>query len=354
MEVREPATDSLASSGPIRTTTNTVQRAFSQLEADGFVRVVPNRGTFVADDPPHLHNYALLFYSQHPTGPTWQNGMWATLERMARAISATTNRNIRMLSGIAPGTSCPDYTELLRDIECHRLAGLIFCFDPEFLTGTPVLDAPGFPRVCLHDSLCPGVPTIRLDGRQFWERAVAHLASQGCRRLSFLCHSAVYEELTSSVPEMARQHNLVLDEAWMQSVDVAYPEWAEHLVQLLFRGPMDGRPDGLIVADDNLFEHACRGLVKAGVRLERDAHVVAHANFPLNGQDLLPVCRLGFDIQQLLLTSVDMIDRLRRGEAVPKSQWIPAVFDSEASSTKTPAPQRRVAQPGEPPHVLPR
>ena len=56
-----------------RTTHMTVQRAFDQLAADGFIRTVPKIGRFVADRPPHLLRYALVFANAPVEGsfPRW-------------------------------------------------------------------------------------------------------------------------------------------------------------------------------------------------------------------------------------------------------------------------------------------
>src|ERR1043166_6849986 len=46
-----------------RTTSVTIQNALDVLSEQGFVRAAGRQGTFVAEHPPHLHHYALIFYS---------------------------------------------------------------------------------------------------------------------------------------------------------------------------------------------------------------------------------------------------------------------------------------------------
>src|SRR6185295_6183072 len=89
-------------------------------------------------------------------------------------------------------------------------------------------------------------------------------------------------------------------------------------------------PDGLVIWDDNLVEHALIGLIAAGVRVPDDVAVVAHCNFPWPPPSVLPVTRLGYSIRQALRTCLDVLDRQRRGETVPPATKIPALFEEEA------------------------
>jgi DNA-binding LacI/PurR family transcriptional regulator len=137
------------------------------------------------------------------------------------------------------------------------------------------------------------------------------------------------------LPELAARHEVAIEEAHVQAVDQSHPVWAEHVVQLLCRGAAAERPDALVVADDNLFAHACRGLVKSGLTVGGDIDVVAHANFPLTDADILPVARLGYDIRALLTTAMGLIDRQRQGEMIAERTLLPAQFLSELDGRQT-------------------
>lgn len=318
------------------TTPNTVQRAFTRLMEEGFVESFSRRGTFVAANPPHLSNYALLIYSKRVPGQ-WQNLFWETLDRLAGELSRTTHRTITVRPCIAPEFHSQEYEDLLAEVAAQKLAGLIFCFTPELARGTPLLETPGLPAVSLYGTDCPGIPSIGFHSRQFWQRAFEHLYACGRRRVAVVCAPGLHPWTEQSLPDLAAEFGLTLEPNHVQSVDLLHPEWTDNLVQLLLRGPVDGRPDGLIVADDNLVDHACRGLIKSGLRLPDDLEVIGHTNFPSTGTDILPVRRLGYDIRQLLLTAMDEIDRLRRGEAVADRVMLPALFAGEqADITRNP------------------
>ena len=100
----------------------------------------------------------------------------------------------------------------------------------------------------------------------------------------------------------------------------------------------DDRPDGLVIHDDHLVEHAASGLLSSGVRIPEDLDVVAHANFPLISSPPLPIRRLGFDCVDLLRRCVAAIGSLRRGETPAMEQHLPALFEDEL-------PIRRVETP---------
>lgn len=81
--------------------------------------------------------------------------------------------------------------------------------------------------------------------------------------------------------------------------------------------------------DDNLVPDATAGLVAAGVRVPDDLEVVAHANFPYVTPSAVLAKRFGYDIHRIFNTCVNIIEQLRRGEAVPQVTPLPAYLDDE-------------------------
>jgi DNA-binding LacI/PurR family transcriptional regulator len=106
----------------------------------------------------------------------------------------------------------------------------------------------------------------------------------------------------------------------------------------MFRSAPDQRPDALIIADDNLVDHACAGLMQLGLRVPDDVDVVAHANFPLSGNAILPVTRLGFDVPAILRTCLAVIARRHEGLEVPPLTVIPPLFTWELPQPAEAAP----------------
>src|SRR5689334_611059 len=69
----------------------TMQRAVDELVADGFVETRGRLGTFVADHPPHLCHYAMVFHGAPDYAPTWGG--------FPRALSASAG-DLERLSGV--------------------------------------------------------------------------------------------------------------------------------------------------------------------------------------------------------------------------------------------------------------
>ena len=99
--------------------------------------------------------------------------------------------------------------------------------------------------------------------------------------------------------------------------------------------PGNKRPDGLIIGDDNLVEFATEGLSKSGLRIPQELTVVAHCNFPDRPVSCVPVTRLGLDCLDLIRRDIECLEAQRKGKKVSKFTEVPAVFESELSTTKT-------------------
>ena len=151
-------------------------------------------------------------------------------------------------------------------------------------------------------------------------------------------HSADPGRLAEVFPEYVRKHGLTTRSYWMQGVDIGCPTWARASAELLAHCAPDDRPDALLIVDDNLVQPATEGLRAAGVRAPQDMDIVGHATFPYTTPSALPIRRIGFAAPEMLRTSVDIIQRLRRGEEA-KPQTVKALFDDELpESYSAPAP----------------
>ena len=89
-------------------------------------------------------------------------------------------------------------------------------------------------------------------------------------------------------------------------------------------------PDGLLIADDNLVEHAQMGIVDSGVRVGQELHLVIHANFPSAGPNVLPARRLGYDARTALSACLELLEEVRQGKPAGV-RVVPAVFEDELS-----------------------
>ena len=311
----------------------TVQRALDTLAQEGFVVPDGRRGTFVAENCPHLTHYALLFPKAFESGPC--NQFWKALahaaEQMEPAVKFTTIWGFESRAGFA------QYDEILADVEANRVAGLIFANTPVNLRGTPLVDRPGVPRTAMMTKPLPGVPAVELDMIGFLDRALDELVALGRRRPAVLCAPMPGTRMQSLLVDGAAARGITLEETLIQSCSIVETHWAERLVMLLMDRPADRRPDSLLILDDNLLEPAAKGLQRTGLAVPDDVAIISQCNFPWPTPSCLPVTRIGFWIPDCLAACVANIDLQRHGKPVPEHQLISALHESElATETHTP------------------
>jgi len=307
----------------------TVQRALELLRQEGFVQSKGIQGTFVAENPPHLARYAVVFLAA--SEEFIRNRFSTALDSEVRYLRhRRPDLRIAEYYGVDGHEDAEDYQRLVRDIRAHRIAGLIFTSNPYPVKGTPLLDEPTMPRVVLmfpHEQ-CK-VPTINLDMDSFFVRALDDLQARGRKRIAFLNPTGIcdwQEKLLS----MLAERGLETRPFWWQCIWPERPEAARFATHLLMR--CDERPDALIISNDNLLEHAAAGLVAAGTRVPDELAVIAHCNFPYPTPSVLPVRRLGFDARGVLESCIQSIGSQRSGDKVPDVTHIPAIFEEELTS----------------------
>lgn len=310
----------------------TVQRALDRLIAAGFVQTRGRGGTYVAEHPPHLFRYALVF-PKSPGDPDW-NRFWTALSNEAQAVERASSRRLVIYHGIEEHGESRDYQPLLDAVMSQRLAGLIFPGYPDFVDGTPLLTASGCPCVAVSSELrWPGMSAVSLDARGFIDKALDYFAARKRHRIAIISLPLFPEHHESYITAGIRDRGLVTRPYWTQRVLPSSPKGVQDCAHLLMHAGQSERPDGLLIADDNLVEPATAGLVAAGLRVPEELEVVGHCNFPWPTTTHLPVTRLGYDTHQVLVRCIESIDRQRAGEQEPTIGTIPAFFETEFRAT---------------------
>ncbi len=320
----------------------TVQQAFNRLRTDGFVEVRHRDGTFVVPRPPHLHRYGLVFPHRHSDTQPWSRYLTA-LAKEASALESDSQRQLpRFYDATSLGDLGGNYAELLDSVLNHRVAGLIFLTQPSHLFDTPVVNEHGIPRAAIMhpDAYFPQpIRAVYPDWLSFYRKALRHLHDQGCRKVALLTHgndTGTFESFARETAEMG----MTTAKKWMQ---LAHGGNAYNIASLLMQGNSEHRPDGLILADDNLVEDAARGLLESNIRVDEDLHVVAHCNWPDRPPCPIPATWLGFSAKLLLRHCVESIDRQRRGHHDLPPILLPAMFQEELKNHATDGAERRPA-----------
>ena len=330
----------------------TVGLALSRLAREGFVQARHRRGTFVVEKPPHLNNYALVFWNEPVAGiaPSNWSKYYTALTNAAIELQQTAQIRVLMFHGVNQHADTDDRQRLEGYLRAHRLGGMIFVNMPADLVGTPILEEAGVPRVAfMSQHRYPQVRTMSFDEQMWFGKALDHLAAQGRKRVAMVM-VGLYKESDELISAAVAKRGMECPFRWRQIVPLNEPKAIRNCVQLLMYGAGAQRPDGLLITDDNFAEPAMGALIATGVRVPDNVAVVTHCNFPCVTSAVLPVARLGYDIRAALRTAIDLIDRQRRGEPVPEMTRLPALFEKELDAippvgalSQTPEKQLEVA-----------
>lgn len=307
----------------------TIQRALDSLIAEGFVEPRGRHGTFVVDLPPHLYRYGLVLPAR-PEDETW-NHFYETLVREATVVTSGMPQRFAVYHGVNENVDWRDHQNLIRDLESGRLVGVFFAVNPWQLrwSTSPVLGH-RLPRVQIDrgDASEPGVSRIVLEG-SWMTRALDHLRQAGAKRIAVISNRMTGGMHDDFLPILT-ERNLTTRRSWWFSVaplQRATVVAAQIAFSLLDR-PVEDRPDGLIIGDDNLVDDVAKGIQASGLTLPRDLAVVAHANLPDPVPPPLPCRRLGFDARRILRQALLLLDHLREG-GDPEMASIPVQFEDE-------------------------
>jgi DNA-binding LacI/PurR family transcriptional regulator len=304
----------------------TIQRAVDRLIEEGFVYAKTGQGTFVADNPPHLSRYGLVFPS-HPGDRGGWSTFYTALSAEAQVVQRQTPEKLAVYQGLELAERHEEREKLIEEVETHQLAGLIFVFAPKNFVNTPILQEERMARVAIMSEPDFGVPAVSFDGR--WDRAIEYFKQRGRKRIALMTSSTIPQRFTDSLRASVAEAGMIMHPYWQHAVHPTAPEAARNIVHLMCLSQQGERPDALFITDDNLAPHATAGLLAAGVTVPEEMDVVAHANFPYVTTSVVPSRRLGFDVRQVLQHCLDSIDAQRRGEAVEMFTKIEAKFEDE-------------------------
>lgn len=311
--------------------TLTLQKALDRLIVEGFLVTRGRAGTFVTDRPPHLHHFALVFPHRDTEGTPWPR-FWTALASEAQRISQRGRQRLAIHYSMYGHRDTREYRELRQAVRSHLFAGLLFCSPPRDLLDSSIVREGPAARVSIGHAGDPDIAVIQLESTGFIDKALDHLRARGRRRIAMITATTVHtsEHEQAHLRRAVEARGLTLHPWWVQALDATRPQWAYPCAQLLMQADRPERPDGLIIANDNLVESASGGLVAAGVRVPDDVDVVAHCNFPWPTPSVLPIERLGYDARDVLGAFIDIASTARADPADgPTVRTIAARFEKE-------------------------
>jgi DNA-binding LacI/PurR family transcriptional regulator len=296
----------------------TIQMAFNQLKADGFVESVVRQGLFVANRPPHVNRFALLLpvHEEH-------NRYWRILIDEAVRYTRRIGYELEVVNGI---DEADKRAGLREEIAKRRFAGLILACKPLTYDLSDIMNDATIPKATFSSLTSPSTINIKVDTKELAEKSLDYFAASSRKRVAYItCYglSSSYGTFLQGV----KARGMETCEAWQFALE--NPEMADNVVQLLMSLPKERRPDALLLDDDNIEESAHRGLIKSGVKIPEELDVLCYCNWGHSHRKLFPLKYIGFDIAAGIAQSIDFFTTFSDNPVPAKACVLPALFEHE-------------------------
>ena len=303
----------------------TMNKAISRLKDDGFLTGVERKGVFVAERPPYLDRVALLLAT---TGRL--SRFMNCLENSAKDIIQSSGREIAIFPNLNfMHFSSAEAKLLKRQVNSRTLAGLIVTFDPDACPDQEIF-ANTLPKVFLSPGLKVNDGTeLSMDNETFVRKALARLKETGAKRIAVLS----FPKANPSIDHASRlmdEYGLLSKPEWQIRMD--NPEIATQIVRLMLSADKDRRPDGLLLLDDHLTEHAAKGIVSEGIKVPDELKVLSHCNWEMPPSRPFPIELLGYDSSIVLRLGLKAIDNANKGIKSSVPLMVHPLFENERTS----------------------
>ena len=318
----------------------TLNRALSELEAQGIVVRRQGSGTYVADE---LSQTAVaLVYDRDVFGPD-ASPFCSLLLHEATKLAEVNNEKFNLyltmpeIEGEPLGPPIP--SDLDEAIRTKRLGGVLFAGESNPAALQWILNQ-GVPLVAL--SHAPVAPfRVRIDHAQVAQMGVAELAKRGCKRIALWIPAGVgigagevgasFEELEAfknalEANGLKTDESLVLNRQQLSANVPSTPlgsnrEQGRDAAQAVFGGARKNWPDGVVCLDDMMTLGALPEMKKLGVEVARDVQFATHTNV---GSALLvgfgeELIQLPIDPARVAGAMSAMLEALLRGEEIGES-----------------------------------
>ncbi len=308
------------------TSRSIVQMAIGQLRDQGFVRSDGRRGMFVADYPPHLYRYGILFPG-HPGDAYWSRFNNSLTQEAARLQSQTPGYRFECYYDLNKNESA-SLNQLLEDAANHTLAGIIempFC---DHVLEHPTIKHSGIPILYLfgpEDS--DRLPSLTTDHHSFLvDNVMPKLIDMGAQNVATV---SLADHPNPNMLSLIQNAGLYSKRSWIQYVSRDHTETIRRIVWLLFDEDANVRPDSLLVLDDNLLEHVMMGLADCNLQAGRDVFVFSQNNWPCDTPRMWPIQRFGVHTGQLLISACRLIEKMRDNQPIERYQSMPSWLEQD-------------------------
>jgi len=312
---RLPTRDELLMRYP--TSRGTLQKAINQLIDEGFIVACGKSGTFVSVKPPHLNTIGLVFPANGTQSPAWDS-MWSRVVAQKVFFEARFGRQLRCYYLEQDYQGGTEYRQLMNDAANGRLAGVIFPYTPNPALVAALAGHNLRVTAITGEKSIPGLIPVWLDYAGWFAQCFDFLEEKQRSRIALLSNVQLPLDYLDDFRHEIRRRKMFTDDCFVQGVgfDSFSHLWTVNLVKLMMRGSAAERPDGLIVANENLLEWTMEALHQLKLVPGQALDIAVHANFPSSTNAYGSIERIGFDVRRMIELCLEAISapEIRAGE----------------------------------------
>lgn len=279
----------------------TLQKAIDQLTQEGFIVSCGKSGTFVAAAPPNLNTIAIVFPADGSRSQAW-DAMWSRFVAQKSFFEKRFGRKLSFYYLEQEKPVCDEYRQLVEDAANGRLAGVIFPYTPAVNLVADLARHQVKIVGITGQTDIPGLIPVWLDYGSFLAKSLDFMAEKHRRRVAMLTNVQLPLDYLDDFKREAGKRQIATDDLWIQGtgLDSFSSFWTVKLVRLMMRGDPDERPDGLIVANENLLDLALEALHREKLVPGHDLDLASQVNFPSERNGYHAIERVGFDIRSMV------------------------------------------------------
>ena len=252
--------------------TLTLREALGVLVRQGYIERHKGRGTYVSHSYPRPHVGIVSELDLFDRGVSF---FYRRVTQVLRTFFRTEGMRVRLYIGHtrpateATGLTCDDLAEDLANGQIRSLVAVAMKVPPELRelsrqAAVPVVSASSGSDGC-----------VMLDHADFVRCALDELVAAGRRRIAILGSVGVSSD---TLIAMLKERGCAVHTGWLQAgLHPSLPGAGWETFMTAWAAAPE-RPNGLLVADDMLFEEAAAAILTQGISVPKDLYVITHAN----------------------------------------------------------------------------
>lgn len=290
--------------------TDTLQKVINTLNREGFLESFGASGTRVSATPPHLYDIGIIVPVKHEEDEIWdslfENFIDICTELGQKNVMPYRFRFYYDIEKHKPDSS--EFTQLLNDIENHRLAGLIVLQHLR-LSVSMINELGSVPMVFLtaRSFSNPNIICLSQNYPLFMELIGDEIVRQGVKRPLLIANTGIaYEDMLRYITVLERRSDIRILPEFFQAVTLcaeAASWYRQTLRGAFFRSDP---PDSVVVINENIMPF----LIDFFQGKYASIPLISHCNFPVkHKRRYAGVTRIGLDVREVLRSALVEIER---------------------------------------------